>query len=94
MAVKYTKRTANGFTWTMDRTGDGVVHRFYVEGEHDRCIGRITFDAKIGLYRVNLSGRGLSTMYGDLKKAKRSAESYAAQNFHALGYKLASRRRK
>lgn len=87
--LNYKRKAAHGFVWTSD-TKLGVRgftrHRLYVVSDRDNCLGVISRAG--GLYILKLSGRGLSGSFGDLKKAKLTAENYVCKNFHKLGYEL------
>lgn len=87
--LNYKRKEANGFVWTSD-TKLGVrgftKHRLYVVSDRNNCLAVISRAG--GLYILKLSGRGLSGSFGDLAKAKHTAENYVSKNFHRLGYEL------
>lgn len=87
--LKYTRKAGNGFVWTSDtKTGcKGFTrHRLYVVSDSNTCIAVI--NREDGLYRLKLVGATKRGSFGDLRKAKATAENYVCRNFHRLGYEL------
>lgn len=92
--LKYKKTTRNGFTWTSDtklgRNGF-TRHRLYIEGDRETCLAVI--ERTNGLYYLKIGGSSRSRFFGELQKAKATAENYVRDHFHALGYNLVKVRR-
>lgn len=87
--LNYKRKAAHGFVWTSD-TKLGVRgftrHRLYVVSDRDNCLGVISREK--GLYVLKLVQSSRKRTFGDLTKAKRTAENYVCIRFHQLGYEL------
>lgn len=92
MTLSYKKTSAHGFTWTSDtvRGRNGFTrHRLYIADDRDTCLALI--DRKNGLYNLKISGSSRTRSFGELAKAKATAQNYISDNFHQLGYALRKR---
>lgn len=87
--LRYSKKTARGFTWTRDfKSGSNgfCIHRLYFEGHHTLCVATINRKPKRQHYTLTC-GKAKSK-YNELDRAKKVAENFAMKNWRKLGFKL------
>jgi hypothetical protein len=91
--LSYTKKTAHGFTWTSDTVRGRLGftrHRLYLDGDREHCLAIVSREK--GMYHLKIVGSVRKRSFGELRKAKATAENFICKNFHQLGFKLVRRK--